>query len=172
MSDQWQQPASAWPSNSGEPIVNVVAGEAPAITQEQRNEAIKGWLGDKAKAEAAVEVERAMRATLTTMLFPNPTKGTQRYVSPEGFGAIKLVFGWTYTLGDKDKIDPSTGLKVPISDQVDAVLEEIEALGERGVLLADRLVKWKPELSPSEYELLAASADPVDIEIKTLIDAI
>jgi post-segregation antitoxin (ccd killing protein) len=53
MSDQWQQPASAWPSNSGEPIVEVSAAEAVAITQEQRNEAIKGWLGEAVKLASA-----------------------------------------------------------------------------------------------------------------------
>jgi hypothetical protein len=78
----------------------------------------------------------------------------------------------TYTLGDKDKIDPSTGLKLTKAQQVEPVLDAIEALGERGRLLADRLVKWTPELSATEYEMLAASEDPIDIQAKTLIDAI
>jgi hypothetical protein len=38
--------------------------------------------------------------------------------------------------------------------------------------IAERIVKWKPDLSVSEYETLAASENETDIKAKTLIDAI
>lgn len=162
----WSQPT---PQVAAE--VEVAAEPERQLTVEEKNAKIRLWLDFKVKAEAAVEAERNIRADVTKALFPTPKKGTQRYVSPEGFGSIKLVHGWTYTLGDREKIGED-GLKVPIKDQVDNVLTAIEGLGERGVVLADRLVKWKPELVVSEYEALAMSNDPVDAQAKAFIDAI
>ena len=52
------------------------------------------------------------------------------------------------------------------------MLEAIEALGVRGQLIASRVVKWKPELVVPEYELLAISEEPLDIQIKAMIDEI
>ncbi len=174
MSDEWSQPAGQWPSN--EPAVPAtVEVETPAnvqMTQEEKNNLIKSWLNIKGQLDSVKTTEADVRVVVAEALFPTPKKGTQRYISPEGFGAIKLVHGWTFTLGDKDAVDPSTGTKVPIKDQVDAVLVQIEAMSERAKLLADRLVKWKPELSVTEYELLASLEDDEAIAIKTLIDGI
>lgn len=172
----WQAPAqTGWPEQPSPQVateVTVEAAPALQLTQEEKNSLIQTWLSAKHNATTAVETEKGVRENLTAALFPNAKKGTQRYVSPEGFGSIKLVYGWTYTLGDRDKIDASSGLKVPVKDQVDAVLTRIEGLGERGVLLADRLVKWKPELVVSEYELLAGSDNPDDATAKAWIDEI
>lgn len=171
MSDQTSGFAPGWPSNSGE-AVEVAPSAELQLTEEQKDALIQRWLGDKQNAQTMAELEKDSRASVTAALFPTPKKGTQRYVSPKGYGSIKLVFGWNYSLGDKEKVDPTTGLKVPVADQVEAVLDQIEELGERGALIAARLVRWKPELVPTEYEALAASQDGTDIEAKTLIDAI
>lgn len=173
---EWNANAGGWnpqPSSAAEidDAVEVVAPPEVQLTVEQKNALIAVWMNDKGEATRAVETEKYSRQEVTDALFPNPKKGTQRYVSPEGFGAIKLVHGWTYTLGDKDKVGEDT-LKVPIKDQVDAVLTAIEGLGERGVLIADRCVKWKPELVVSEYEALALSDNGTDAEAKALIDSI
>lgn len=171
MSDQNSGFAPGWPSNTGE-AVEVAPSAELQLTEEQKDERIQRWLTAKDDLERVKSIELEYRSDVTSALFPTPKKGTQRYISPKGYGAIKLVFGWNYSLGDKEKVDGSTGLKVPIADQVEAVLDQIEALGERGALIAGRLVRWKPELVPTEYEALAASQDGTDIEAKTLIDAI
>lgn len=149
----------------------VETGAAPELqlTVAEKNALIKNWLDHKNAATVAVDAEKALREKVTGVLFPNPKKGTQRYNSPEGFGSIKLVHGWNFTLGDKDALD-SEGLPLAIRDQVEAMLTAIEELGERGRLIADRVVKWKPELVVSEYELLAASEDGTDVDAKVIID--
>lgn len=136
----------------------------------RRDALINNWLAEKQRSTAAVEAERGIRANLTTLLFPTPVKGTQRYALNAGYN-IKLVHGMTYTLGDKDMIDPATNTKVPIETQVEAVLKEISDMGNEGPLLAERLVKWKPELSESEYLKLDITLE-TDRKIKDLIDSI
>lgn len=126
------------------------------------------WRQAKVDATQAVETERALRAQVTEMLFPNPVKGTQRYDLGEGW-KVKLVHSMTPTLGDKDLI--GDGQKVPVIDQVDTVLNEIEKCGNVGPVFAERLVKWKPELSMTEYEKLDTAYEDQK-RIKALIDSI
>lgn len=169
---EWNTGAAAgWPSNSGEPVVEVAPSAELQLTQEQKDAKVREWLEAKEICTNATEIEKSKRADVTAALFPTPKKGTQRYVSPQGYGSIKLVFGWNYSLGDKEKVG-SDGLKVPVATQVEAVLDEIEALGPRGALIAERIVKWKPELAVKEYEELAASQDETDAKAKALIDSI
>ncbi len=63
-------------------------------------------------------------------------------------------------------------MKVPIESQVNGVIDAIEALEiGGGSLLANRLIKWKPELVASEYEKLNPEFE-LDIKAKALIDSI
>lgn len=163
--------AGGWPVAAPAEVA-VEAGPELQLTVEQKNAYIKAWLGWKNQKAYTEEMEKGARDTMVGALFPNPTKGTQRFVSPEGFGSIKLVYGWTYTLGHKDKVDANTGLKVPVEDQANDVLDAIEKLGERGKFLAARVFRFKPELVVSEYEALCASDDPDDAKAKELIDSI
>jgi hypothetical protein len=140
---------------------------AEDITRE-RNAAIQFWLDNKALAVKAVEAERDSRATVAALLFPTPTKGTQRYALAAGY-SVKLVYGLDHKLGDKELV--SDGVKVPIAAQVDCLLEAIEGLGNEGPAIASRIVKWTPELSVSEYEKLDLDF-PLQAKIKALIDAI
>lgn len=149
-----------------------VVQPAPQLTEADKTKRVNLWLSHKATLATAKTAEEESRALVSDALFPNPVKGTQRYTDPVSGAAIKLVHGWNYTLGDKDKIDPSSGLKLPIATQVERVLDAIAELGERGEAIADRIVKWKPELAVTEYEALALSEVEVDIKAKTLIDEI
>lgn len=161
-----ETPQGGWPQSE---IVAVTAEAEPTFTIEERDALINTWLTEKTMAEAAVAAERETRAKVTSWLFPTPAKGTQRYPLNNGY-AVKLVYGYTYTLGDKDKIDEA-GRKVPVYDQALDVIEAIENLGEKGKILADRLIKFKPELSGSEYEKLDVS-DPIERQVRDLIDGI
>jgi hypothetical protein len=159
-----------WPTGQTEVVDS---SEAVAETQEQfyarRDAEIKGWLEAKAALDASKAAEAERRAQVTKTLFPTPKKGTQRYALNGGYN-VKLVHGWNYTLGDKDKCDES-GLKIPVAQQIAELenrLAEIEGVGE---MLAERLIRWKPELVATEYEKLNLStASEGEIAAKTLID--
>lgn len=112
-----------------------------------------------------------MRVKVTETLFPTPKKGTQRYALNGGYN-VKLVHGWTYSLGIKDMPNPDVeGETIPINKQIEDLQQAISETGNEGPLLAERLIKWKPELLPSEY--LKLNPDyPVEKQIKDMIDAL
>lgn len=165
-----------WPSmghNNPPAEVAVETTEAPIETPEafvaRRDAEIQNWLNAKPVLEQAKSAEAEARAVVTKTLFPNPTKGTQRYNLNGGY-KIKLVYGLTYTLGDKDKVDDE-GKKISIESQVRAIEEKIMAIGPEARILLERLIKWKPELSGSEYEKLD-SDDETQVAIRNLIDEV
>jgi plasmid stabilization system protein ParE len=130
--------------------------EEPEAFRLRRNAEIETWLKHKQGAEAAVQLERDSRAKVSAMLFPTPKKGTQRYDIGSGF-KVKLQHVVTYYLGDKDKED-NNGNKITIESQVQAVEAVIvEKLDDVGAQMLKRLIRWKPELSGSEYEKLDVS---------------
>lgn len=162
---------SGWPNQpEAEATVTPAPIEDEAAFIARRNHEIQCWLNQKESATAAADLERQYRDKVTTTLFPTPKKGTQRYQLSGGY-AVKLVHVITYTLGDKDLVDEGSGMKVPIRKQVEAVLGKVAELGNEGPLLADRLVKWKPELDVKEYEALDPD-NATHVEAKRLIDEI
>ncbi len=132
----------------------------------KRDQFILEWQRAKTLLNSAKEVEMELRKQLQDMLFPNPTKGTQRYDLGNGY-KIKLVHKINYKLGDKERIDPDTGDKIPVVDQVETIMSEIEKCGNEGKFLVDRLIKTSYDLSISEYEKLDSTSP-----IKKLIDDI
>lgn len=145
------------------------------LTPEQRAaqilEAADKWQAAKDTAKAWKDYEGQGRAYLAALAFPLPKKGTQRYALPDG-RKIKLVFKWNYTLGNKDMphpLDPQE--KYPVERQVEDLQEAINQLGNEGPLLAERLIKWKPELNETEYEKLNPELD-IEAKVKALVDAI
>lgn len=150
-----------------------VSVEATPETPEQfiarRDLEIKVWLNEKVGLAIAKEAEMEARKQVTATLFPEPKKGTQRYPLANGH-SIKLVYTLRPTLGNKDLIDEQ-GVKVPVRQQVQDVEDKIIALGPLAAMLAERLIKWTPELSLSEFDKLDRS-DPVQAEIATLIEDI
>jgi hypothetical protein len=154
-----------WPTATEAEAVAAPAQELPI---EERNQRIQIWLDAKATLESAKATEAESRLVVTQTLFPTPKKGTQRFQLANGY-AVKLVCGYNFTLGDKDKTGDD-GVKISIAAQVEAVQDAIEALGPEGSFIADRVIKWKPELSVTEYEKLGESA--IGLKAKELIDAI
>ena len=144
--------------------------ETPEAFEARRNAEIQHWMASKETFENAKNNEMDYRQKVTATCFPNPTKGTQRYELGRGY-KLKLVYGWNYTLGDKDLIDPATNQKIPIATQVSALEDEIAALGNEGPYLAERLIRWKPELVAAEYEKLNMEY-PIEKAVKELIDDI
>ena len=148
-------------------------GQAPQPTPEltiaEKVELVKKWLADKAALVTIKDREMELRKTVSKTLFPTPKKGTQRFEFDGGY-KVKLVYKLNHKLGDAEKVDDS-GIKISIQKQVDNIVEEIDKLGPQAELLADRLIKWTPTLSVSEYEKLDES-DPIQAKIKDYIDTI
>ena len=153
-----EQPINAAPMPSNESL------------EERRRIAIQDWRNAIEPAKEWQAYERAKRAEVVAVCFPSPIKGTNRFALDDG-SSIKMTYSFTYTLGDKDLVDPELGEKVPIDTQVNAVLTAIEQLGPEAALLAKRLVKWKPELVETEYRKLRKDIQ-LETEIKKLIDSI
>ena len=141
--------------------------EDPEHFRLRRNAEIEHWLAAKPVLESAKQNEADLRAKVSATLFPTPKKGTQRYALGNGFN-VKLVYGLTYTLGNKEAVDDE-GKKIATEDQVraleDRIIEGTQAtpereampgFGEVGEQILKRVIKWKPELSATEYEKLSA----------------
>lgn len=114
---------------------------------------ITSWENAKAASANAVELERNLRSQVMAICFPNAKVGTNNLELGRGY-TLKAVKKLNYKLDN---------------DTVDAAIEKVEALGNEGAFLAERLVKFKPELSVSEYNKLDA-ANPTHVKIKALID--
>lgn len=113
----------------------------PTLTPEQlRDKAILEWLESVKTLAAAKQDEVSRRNAIVAMCFPNPTEGTNNLVLGNGY-TLKCVVKYNYTM-DKDNA------------KVEAALEAIERLGDEGKFLADRIVRWTPELSVTEYREL------------------
>jgi hypothetical protein len=152
-----------WPSNEPETPVEreYTLAELTAMAGQ--------WVAKRKELEAIKAAEMEERKQLSRILFPTPKKGTQRYDFGSGY-FIKLQYKLTHKLGDKDKVD-SQGIKVSIADQVIDVQNKMEELGERGKFLSERLIKWAPALSVSEYESLDLG-DPIEKKCFDLITEI
>lgn len=117
---------------------------------EERDALILNWSKAVRELAAAKELEAELRKQVVDTQFDsNKTEGTQTISLGNGW-KLKAVKTLNYNL-DKD--------------EVDAALANIEESCENGQFIAERLVKFKPELSVSEYKKLDASA-------KKLIDAV
>lgn len=139
--------------------------EDPEHFRLRRNAEIEHWLAAKPVLENAKTNEADLRAKVTATLFPTPKKGTQRYDIGGGY-KVKLVHGMTATLGNKEAVDDE-GKAIAIEAQVRALEDRIidgtqatpdkeafEGFGPVGEQVLKRVIKWKPELSLSEYEKL------------------
>jgi len=159
-----------WGNVPAEVNAEVNAGESKEAFNARRDAELLEWRSLKEQAAFYTAQEKEARAKVTATLFPQATKGTQRYELGHGY-KVKLVYGFTYTLGNKDLVDPATNEKIPVNKQVEELENAIAQLGNEGPFLADRLIKWKPELVEREY-LALDKENPTHMEAKELIDAI
>lgn len=118
-----------------------------------KEEKLQKWLDAKKALDVAKQTESKAR-TAVVEAFPfdaNVQEGTQRLPLANGW-ELKVVKKLNYKLDDKD-------------GATDKALEKIEKLGPEGVFIAERLVKWKPDISVAEYRKL-------DDKFKTIIDSV
>lgn len=102
------------------------------------------------------EIENNARNATVAAFFPDDAtdpdaKGTRNYVLAEG-AKLKCVFKQNVTIAKGEPLETA--------------LTKIEAMGERGKLIAERVIRWKPELDAKEYD---AMPDDMRVILDTVI---
>lgn len=120
-----------------------------------RDALIMEWNEAKSALDAAKEKESELRKRMVDECFPhNPdSEGTENLELGEGW-KLKTVFKQNRRLGNKN-------------GETDKALTKIEKMGAEGEIIADRLVKWEPKLSLSEYKKLPAKMKKIIDDVIT-----
>lgn len=123
-----------------------------------RDRILAAWDDAKKKLETAKADEMDLRKVFTAFVSdPNKTSGTENVELNNGYVAkIVKKENYGFVKNDEGKIDKKA---------IDSALDAIEAKVDGGHIIAERLVKWTPDLSLTEYKLLPTEA-------KVLIDAV
>jgi len=113
-----------------------------------RDQLLVHWREAKEALEKAKEAEMFLRKRVVDFAFdPNKQSGTENVDLGNGYklkAVKKLNYG--FIKNDENKLDKAA---------IDKALAKIEKDGAVGELIAERLVKWTPDLSLSEYKLLS-----------------
>lgn len=123
-----------------------------------REAAIIDWQNTKKAFNTLQQLEREKRAALYKGLFPNNVDTTE---------TLELADGWQFKAKGALNYKLEFSTKENGDAKLNTALDEIEKTGNEGSFIAERLVKWKPELSVSEYKALSA-----DSPIKKIIDRV
>lgn len=86
---------------------------------------------------------------------------------PGHSGTENVDVGWGYKL----KIVHGVNYKLGSPEMVEQQLDQIEASMEGGSIIAERLVKWEPKLSVTEYKLLSPAQKAMIDKVITITDA-
>ena len=127
-----------------------------------RDAKIIAWEAAVKAIAAAKDAEAALRKEVLAEAFafdPEALReGTEIFELGNGYN-LKAVFKISRNLNNEN-------------EAVDKVLAKIEKTGPEGVFIAERLVKWKPELSVSEYKKLPEKFKKLFDEVVTSKEAI
>lgn len=100
------------------------------------------WTDASKNLEVAKAAELRLRKEILKVYFPDGKDGTETIELDSG-SKLKATFKQNFSL-DKD------------TEKVDAILEKLEKSTKDGKFVADRLVKWKPEISVIEWRVLSS----------------
>jgi len=133
-------------------IINKQTGEVTNYTDEEfiakRDTLFMQWQDSKAKLDAAKETEMLLRKEVVDFAFDqNKDKGTENIDLGNGWKAkaVKKI-NYGFVKNAEGKLDKKA---------IDEALIKIETLGGAvGELVAERLIKWTPDLSQTEYNQL------------------
>jgi len=143
-------------------VTNKETGEVVEYSDEEfiakRDTLLVEWDAAKTLLDEAKEREMQLRKMVVNFIAdPERDKGTENIELGNGWKAKvvkKLTYGFVKTFdGKTDK------------HAIEKALQEIEADGAAGELIAERLVKWTPDLSVTEYNQLPQ-------EYKAIIDKV
>ena len=144
-------------------ITNKETGELKNYTEAEfvaeRDRLLLAWEESKKALEVAKEKEMEQRKAVVAFAFdPNKESGTERIELGNGYQAKavkKVNYGFIKT--EDGKLNKAA---------IDKALAKIEKVGGAvGELIAERLVKWTPDLSLTEYKQL-------DEKFKKIIDEV
>lgn len=126
-----------------------------------RDAKILAWEAAVNALAAAKDAEAALRKEVLAEAFafdPEALReGTENFELGNGY-KLKAVFKISRNLNNEN-------------EAVDKVLSKIEKTGPEGAFIAERLVKWKPELSVSEYKKLPEKFKKLFDEVVTSKEA-
>lgn len=112
---------------------------------------MQAWKDASETLDKAKQVEMDLRRAVFEVKFPGHGEGTTRVPLANGYH-LKAVGKMNYNLANKE-------------GETEGALTKLAAAGPEGAFIADRLVKWTPELSITEYRKLAP-------HYKTIIDTV
>lgn len=125
------------------------------FTEKTNDQVIVEWQESVKALASAKDNETALRAQVVERMFKDhKDEGTENVELGNGY-KLKAVFKLSYSLNNKD-------------DATDKALTKLEKSGPEGAFVAGRLVKWKPDLSVSEYKTLTAKQKAIIDEVLTV----
>jgi hypothetical protein len=132
-------------------VTNPETGEVRNFSEAEymaeRDRLLVDWQAKKAALEVAKEAEMAARK-LAVMFMHDPSKsGTTENVELGGGykATMKVPVRYGFIQNAEGRTDKA---------KIEKALAKIEKDGEAGELIAERLIKWTPELSLTEYKQL------------------
>lgn len=132
-------------------VTNPETGEVKNYSEAEyiaeRDRLLIDWQAKKAALEVAKEAELEARK-LAVMFMHDPAKsGTTENVELGGGykATMKVPVRYGFVQNAEGKTDKA---------RIEKALSKIEKTGQAGELIAERLVKWTPELSLTEYKQL------------------
>lgn len=108
--------------------------------EQKRDRLLLAWKAAKEALDTHKDAEMNLRKAVCAHLFPQPVEGTQRFDLGNGY-SVKLTYKNNYNI-ERD------------ADKVDVALEIMAKMGNEGGAIAERIVKWKADLSITEYRQL------------------
>jgi hypothetical protein len=120
---------------------NSAATQAIKSSPAYRVSTLEAWKSAKEALDSAQVLERALRDEVVALFATNKdvmASGTETVETP--LGKLKIEHKLNYSLGD--------------ADEVDKALDLIEKSQEGGNVIAERLVKWEPQIYVGEYKKL------------------
>lgn len=133
-------------------ITNVLTGEVLTMTEEayikERNASLQAWQAAKETLDIAKARELELRnKAVGLMADPEKVGKVDNVDLGNGYKAkLKIPVNYGFVKDSDGKLDKS---------RLDKALSKIEKDGGAGELIAERLVKWTPDLSITEYKILS-----------------
>ena len=142
--DGWGNPPGVWPTAKPANPWDALSQDELLLLHQQKQQAI-------ADAKA---VEMELRKYIVDRAFPNKQEGTNTLELGGGY-ELKATVKFNYNLAD--------------NDTVEKILNEIEAIGNEGKFIADRLVSWTPNFLLTEYRALQEEAEKGSVQAKEIL---
>lgn len=144
-------------------VMPVEVASAPAQGAPDLGALVMAWSEAKYNATFFADVEMTARKALSAAAFGATVgPGTHRF----GFAN-----GYTLKLGQRETLEfvELEGVAGDKARQIFDLEDRIGALGGEAPFLVERLIKWAPSVSKTEYDKLDPS-NPMHVKIKEMID--